>query len=564
MQKITDKLTAEQHHREGRFDLAKEEYERYLSAYPNDADTLHALGVLLVQCQDYPNALKKIEAAIACNPNHAPYYNSLGTLYRRLSDWNNATKAYQKAIKLNSTYALAYNNLGNVFYLQKKYAAAQQAYEKAIALKENYADAHGNLGILFVQLENDSDARVHLEKALAINPTLYSAVNQLSDLYVRLGEYDLLLTLLPDAILTYPNSLELNHRFGIALFKKQAFEKARQQFEIVLQLDHTHPEVNQYLANTYLECMDHEKALYYYYCQMEKNPLFETYYNIAVLLMMKDKHNDALQYFNKALLLEKNDAATYLNLGHLHLKRNHIQEAIAAYQKANQLKPNDAEIQHILAALTQETTPGCAPSEYVSHLFDQYAAYYDKHLTDALKYDVPQQLFHALELEHPGLSESSWIIVDLGCGTGLSGAVFKPIAKKLIGVDLSENMISLARERDIYDALYVDDVTTSIPTFSGIHLILAADVFTYIGDLSSIFKAAQNALLSNGVFLFTVEKTFEHDFILQKTIRYAHSKSYLERLITEHLFEIMRFENIQLRKQRDTVIEGYLVMVRKR
>jgi predicted TPR repeat methyltransferase len=38
------------------------------------------------------------------------------------------------------------------------------------------------------------------------------------------------------------------------------------------------------------------------------------------------------------------------------------------------------EIAHIVAALTNENTPEAAPKEYLQHLFDQYAFYYDKHL----------------------------------------------------------------------------------------------------------------------------------------------------------------------------------------
>ena len=36
------------------------------------------------------------------------------------------------------------------------------------------------------------------------------------------------------------------------------------------------------------------------------------------------------------------------------------------------------------------------------------------------------------------------VIVDLGCGTGLTGAAFKPYAKRLVGIDLSPKMIEVA------------------------------------------------------------------------------------------------------------------------
>lgn len=562
MQKTIEKRKAEQYHREGNFTAARNLYESYLNRYPDDADALHAFGVLLAQCQEYSDALTKIEAAIAKNPHQATYHNSLGNTFRRLFQWDKAVKAYQKAIKIQPDYAVAYNNLGNVFYAQKKMTAAKQAYEKAIALRNNYADAHVNLGILLTELENDTDAMAHLKKAIAINPQLFTAFNQLTDLYLRHHQFDEAIQLLTSALTQSPKNTELNHRLGVAYFRKKDFESAKIQFEAVLMLDPKHPEVNQYIANTLLEMGDHEKALHYYFCQLEINPWFETFYNIGVLLMMKERLKEALLYFQKAEKMEPNDVATQLNCGNIYLKQNETDKAILCYEKANAIKPNDPEIQHILSALKQHNIANKAPVDYVNHLFDQYAPYYEKHLKDVLKYDVPEKILKTLELENPFLSDCRWKIVDLGCGTGLCGTLFKPYANQLIGVDLSENMLEIAKQKNIYDELINDDITAALNLFSEVDLIIAADVFTYVGNLAPIFSQVKLSLKSKGLFVFTVEKTNEKDFVLQTSIRYAHSKAYLDGLIALHHFEVVRFENIELRKQNGSPVEGYLVLLR--
>ena len=51
-------------------------------------------------------------------------------------------------------------------------------------------------------------------------------------------------------------------------------------------------------------------------------------------------------------------------------------------------------------------------------------------------------------------------ILDLGCGTGLAGLAFQPLAARLDGVDLSPAMIEKARARGIYDHLDVADLET--------------------------------------------------------------------------------------------------------
>ncbi|OGT46621.1 MAG: hypothetical protein A3E82_09740 [Gammaproteobacteria bacterium RIFCSPHIGHO2_12_FULL_38_11] len=469
----------------------------------------------------------------------------------------------EKAIAADPCQPVFYNTLGNRLRQLARFDEAMNAYQKALALNENYAEAHTNIGILLTALEKENEAIYHLKKAIIINPDLSPALNQLADIYLRQGKYADARDLFLQSLEKTPENCDINHRLGIAYFKLRDFENAQYQFENVLIVDHKYPEVNQYLANTLLEMGEHEKAMTYYFRQLELNPFFETNYNLGVLFMMKERLNEALMYFDQALLTEPNNLATHLNCGNIFLKKNNIEKAIICYEKANTLKPDDLETQHILFALKQEKTPDCAPKDYVTHLFDQYAPYYDHHLTEALKYDAPQKMFQCVQMENPKLFDMRWKILDLGCGTGLCGALFKPLASELIGIDLSENMLSAASSKNIYDKLIANDIAEALPLFSQVDLICAADVFTYVGDLELTFKLAANTLLPNGLFIFTVEKTNEKNFILQTSIRYAHSKAYLSSVIANHSFEVISFENIQLRKQKNQPVEGYLVLLKK-
>ena len=77
-------------------------------------------------------------------------------------------------------------------------------------------------------------------------------------------------------------------------------------------------------------------------------------------------------------------------------------------------------------------------------------------------------------------------ILDLGCGTGLAGAAFRPLAARLDGVDLSPAMIEKARAQDTSMTIsIVADLETALsapgPAYD---LILAADTLVYLGDLS--------------------------------------------------------------------------------
>ena len=77
-------------------------------------------------------------------------------------------------------------------------------------------------------------------------------------------------------------------------------------------------------------------------------------------------------------------------------------------------------------------------------LFDQYAARYDAALTEHLAYRGPALLRDAVEavMRAAGRPLRFGAMLDLGCGTGLAGAAFRPLADWLVGVDLSPAMIA--------------------------------------------------------------------------------------------------------------------------
>ena len=194
-------------------------------------------------------------------------------------------------------------------------------------------------------------------------------------------------------------------------------------------------------------------------------------------------------------------------------------------------------------------------------MFDQYASYYDKHLTESLKYRVPQRLHEEIYQIIKDENKIEWFTLDLGCGTGLCGELFKEFSTRLIGIDISQEMVSAAQTKNIYDQLLVADIEHGLKEYREVDLILAADVFTYIGELNGIFSEVKRALKKTGLFAFSVEKTDKIPFELQPTIRYAHSRAYLESLIEKHQFKIIKFDETVLRMQKDAPIHGYLVIL---
>jgi predicted TPR repeat methyltransferase len=181
-----------------------------------------------------------------------------------------------------------------------------------------------------------------------------------------------------------------------------------------------------------------------------------------------------------------------------------------------------------LALIGRGDVPDSLPPAYVARLFNDYAPRFDVHLTRNLGYRAPALIAEALNAAAPDRRFAS--ALDFGCGTGLMGEALRDRVDRLTGIDLAPGMIVKARQRGAYDELKVGDAVamlTSGPRAS-FDLIAAADALVYIGDLAPLFVAVGTALASDGLIAFSVETCEGDGFKLEPTMRFAHSRPYVE------------------------------------
>jgi len=61
----------------------------------------------------------------------------------------------------------------------------------------------------------------------------------------------------------------------------------------------------------------------------------------------------------------------------------------------------------------------------------------------------------------------TWNVLDAGCGTGLSGVLFRNLSSHLMGVDVSRRMVQRAEARGVYDELSVGDMAEELLARAG-------------------------------------------------------------------------------------------------
>jgi predicted TPR repeat methyltransferase len=268
----------------------------------------------------------------------------------------------------------------------------------------------------------------------------------------------------------------------------------------------------------------------------------------------------AIAEFQRALRIDPSLDEARFYLGEAWLSAGEAEKALEAYRA---IAP-DYESEKVGARIADADAMRVrarSDEGYVRHLFDQFSGEYDARMRGQLNYRAPEILRELASLVIP---MQRLDILDLGCGTGLSGAAFKDIAARIDGVDLSPAMAAIARKRNVYDNIIIADLETALNDLSERYdLVLAADTFVYLGDLASVFRGASHVLRENGYFLFTVEKSDTEDFALGPKRRWKHSESYVRKLAETSGFDVVGLMQCHARHEAGEPVESLAVALTK-
>lgn len=150
-------------------------------------------------------------------------------------------------------------------------------------------------------------------------------------------------------------------------------------------------------------------------------------------------------------------------------------------------------------------------------VYTGFAYVYDKFM-DNVPYEEWSRYVQGL-LKEQGISDG--LVLDLGCGTGNMTEQLAAFGYDMIGVDFSEEMLEIARQKQLisrYDILYLLQDMRKFELYGTVRAVVSiCDSMNYLmteADLLQVFKLVNTYLDPNGIFIFDLNTIYKYQEIL--------------------------------------------------
>ena len=456
---------------------------------------------------------------------------------------------------------VALHRCGVIAFLRGDAADAVTLLSRALPASGDNPTLLGHLASALMACGRVDEAIASWQRALGHAPDVPGTHARLGDAYMSKGDIESSESAYRKSIALAPDAPEAYVGLGRLLHFSNRNREAEEALHRALEVDNTNPETWILVGTVLLEAGGLDAALELFEAAARTEPdSARAHAGRGLALHWLGRGGEAQDAYERALSIDPRSALALKHLGVLLQERNQLAAAAECFERLLEVNPGDEVAVHMLAATSGKTTVR-APAGYVTRLFDDYADRFDEHL-GSIAYRVPTLIREAIA-DIAGEDATGLSVLDLGCGTGLCGEVVRPMAEFLAGVDLSSRMIAKARERHIYDSLLVASIEDALsdqePRYD---LIIAGDVFTYVGDLASVLAGCARVLLAKGLVVFSVESAIGGDYQLRPTGRYAHTPDYIDKTAAASGLTVAYQRDIILRNDPGPIPGRILVLSR--
>ncbi len=331
----------------GEMDKALEAYRKVLNVDPGQSELASRVAALLIQQEDFPQAIDVLKDAIKANPNDAEPYHQLAFIYAKyLKKTDQAVDYANRAIALNPADIEAYQRLCEIELAAGQEQKAIEALERATKVRSDDPSFWTQLGKLYAAVLFSPDSQPKPDELKRVNEIFKKAVENAKDdpaILKDAADYYASSQQLKEAIPLYLRVIELQPDDANAREKLATgfilTDQRGKAVELLEQIIKEHPEKYQPYDLLAQVLDDEARSL------QRENRLEEA----------KAKFAKVAANYEQSLLINPNHAGTYLRLAELLLgPLKDPERAVRFLAEARRRFPGAPEIVYYLAIAQRE------------------------------------------------------------------------------------------------------------------------------------------------------------------------------------------------------------------
>lgn len=444
---------------------------------------------------------------------------------------------------------------------RKERRGEKSKVRKAGAVPPAYAEA-----VRRYQAGRLGDAQHYLRMALEENPRHADSLHLLGVIALVARHYKDAANMIAQAIALKPGEAFYHNNLGLALQGAGNPGAAVAQFERALALKPDFAAARETLGALYFELGRYSESEALFRKALADAPKSaQAHANLANAVYKTGDEAAAVALYEKALELDPAHPLARHNLGRVLYMRGDMQAAETHLRRYLALDPDDRYgAKLLLAAAADEALPERASEAYMRHLYAQRAAGWDANST----YYAHGLTVKALE-KHAG--DGRLDILDAGCGTGLIAPLLRARAARLDGVDLSKEMLALAKAKGQYDALHEGDLVAFLRSAPADYdAVVSAATLIHFGDLKPVLEAAAVALRENGLLACTLFPAAEDGKVTPAVFDnlaqggcFAHGRGYIRKTAEACGFKVEALDDAVHELSGEKPLPGLVAVLRR-
>jgi len=320
----------------GQDDYALKASNEALYKNPGNLEAKLKQAELLYKLERFEEAMSVYSEMLEIHPDNASWLYWKGMCLEHSGDKLKAIVCYIRSIELDPSNYLFHYAKGVILHERKQCKDAYEAYSKALELNPQFHEVYYKLGLIGSYFNKDEEAMILYQKASELDPKNISYHNLCGHAAYSAGRKQTAFNSYMTALEHNPNDTVSWYNSAIVAFEIGKIDQAKEFFTNILE-DH---------SKSIIETLDQVATLrnsldVYLNYKLDTTIPVEYVRSKAMILELLGENDAALLMYNKAIIIDPDDALTYHNQGRILCLLEKYEEAIKCFNLALSLDISD-------------------------------------------------------------------------------------------------------------------------------------------------------------------------------------------------------------------------------